>query len=508
MWREWDWLGNRVRLMPDKTAVIEEQSGQKWTFSQINERAGAVAAWLKGRGVAKGDRVALLSPNHIGYFDLLFACGKIGAIFVPLNWRLSNEEIIAIMKDCSPSLLGVHQLFQSRMAEFREWNVPLLWIGDASYDEITGRPTESLPIDEDSHSTDPLLMIYTGGTTGRPKGVVLSHEAILWNGLNTILSWDLTSEDVSLTYLPMFHTGGLNALTFPILMMGGTVILGGQFEAKSAIEAINRYRCTIILFVPTMYHLFIQAKEFEQSKFPSMKVFLSGGAPCPLEIYDAFRKKGLAFKEGYGLSEAGPNNFYIHPEDAQIKQGSVGKPMLFNTVKVMKENGMEAAAHEVGELWIKGKHSFSFYWNNEQETRDTIKDGWILTGDLVKKDEDGYYYIVGRKKDMIITGGENVYPLEIEQWLSAHPNVDEVAVLGLPDPKWGEIVAAFLVLKPNQKVSEQELRTYCQAKFGSYKIPKKFIVVNELPKTHVGKIDKKELKQKQIELIQQSKAGS
>ncbi|MFL6560695.1 MAG: AMP-binding protein, partial [Bacillus sp. (in: firmicutes)] len=258
---------------------------------------------------------------------------------------------------------------------------------------------------------------------------------------------------------------------------------------------INRHRCTIILLVPTMYHLLIQTDDFQGSDFPTMKIFLSGAAPCPLQIYEAFQKKGLAFKEGYGLTEAGPNNFYISPEDARIKRGSVGKPMLFNSIKLVKPDDREAKNNEVGELLIKGKHTFSFYWNNEQATSETLIEGWIHTGDLAKRDKEGFYYIVGRKKDMIITGGENVYPLEIEQWLAEHPDIDEVAVLGLPDKKWGEIVTAFIVLKDSSTVGEEVLRPYCEHKLGRYKIPKRFIFLEELPKTHVGKIDKKKLKE-------------
>jgi fatty-acyl-CoA synthase len=239
----------------------------------------------------------------------------------------------------------------------------------------------------------------------------------------------------------------------------------------------------------------IHCEEFQENDFPSMKIFLSGAAPCPLQVYEAFQKKGLAFKEGYGLTEAGPNNFFIQPEEAQVKRGSVGKPMLFNAIKLVKEDGQEASVNEVGELLIKGKHSFSYYWNNELATMETKNGGWIYTGDLAKRDEEGFHYIVGRKKDMIITGGENVYPLEIEHLLAANPAVDEVAVIGLPDEKWGELVAAFIVLKPSHTIEEEELRAYCERKLGRYKIPKKFILLEELPKTHVGKIDKMKLRE-------------
>jgi fatty-acyl-CoA synthase len=273
------------------------------------------------------------------------------------------------------------------------------------------------------------------------------------------------------------------------------VVIGDQYTGQKAVHSINQYNCTIILLVPTMYHLLIQSDEFQRSEFPSMKIFLSGAAPCPLHVYEAFQMKGLAFKEGYGLTEAGPNNFFIHPEDAQLKRGSVGKPMMFNTIKLEKADGEEAKVNEVGEILINGKHSFSHYWNNELATMETKKEGWVHTGDLAKRDEEGFHYIVGRKKDMIITGGENVYPLEIEHWLAAHPAVDEAAVIGLPDDKWGELVVAFIVQKYPHIVDELELKSYCEKKLGSYKIPKRFITLKELPKTHVGKIDKKKLKE-------------
>ncbi|WP_223591686.1 acyl-CoA synthetase [Neobacillus bataviensis] len=488
---ELDWLENRARLSPKKPAIIDEKTDKACSFKELNNRVKCTADWLLERGIKKGDRIALISPNHISYFDLLFACGKIGAIFVPLNWRLSFQEIKEILEDCTPKLIGYHRQFQGIYKQLMSFSIDSFFIDELACEGIS---TEN-SLKNDIVETDPLAMIYTGGTTGKPKGVVLSHQSILWNAINTILSWGISDNEVTINYLPMFHTGGLNALSIPILMAGGTVVIGEQFTAQKAVESLNRYRCTIVLLVPTMYHSLIQSQEFQNSSFPSMKIFLSGAAPCPLQIYEAFKRKGYAFKEGYGLTEAGPNNFYITPEDALIKRGSVGKPMLFNSIRLVKLDGGQAGQNEVGELLLKGKHSFSHYWNNTQATQEAIKDGWVYTGDLATKDEHGFYYIVGRKKDMIITGGENVYPLEIEQWLSEHPAIDEVAVTGLPDEKWGEIVAAFIVLKHSKLAADEELKTYCEAKLGRYKIPKRFIFLQELPKTHVGKIDKKKLRE-------------
>lgn len=492
MYLELDWLENRARLSPNKEAIVDAEQSKSWTFSEVNQRSKATASWLRKKGVRKGDRVALLSPNHISYFDLLFACAKLGAIFVPINWRLSAHEINYILQDCTPMVLGYHSSFSEVVNELFPTQPTLFTIDREEYFDKDSSAQTEIEITE----KDPLAILYTGGTTGNPKGVILSHQSIMWNGINTILSWNLTNEDITLTYMPLFHTGGLNALSIPILMIGGKVVIASAFKPTDAIAYLNDYKCTIVLFVPTMYHMIVHTNEFKQSTFPTVHTFLSGGAPCPLEIYEEFSRKGLLFKEGYGLTEAGPNNFYMDPSHVGEKRGSVGKPMLFNSVKIMREDGIEADMNEVGELYIRGKHQFRSYWNNQVATEEALSDGWLVTGDLAKRDDHGYYYIVGRKKDMIITGGENVYPLEVENWISTLPEVDEVAVVGIPDPKWGERVVAFVVVKENIQMSSKDIMQHCAIKLGNYKIPQDFLFLDELPKTHVGKIDKNALKEK------------
>jgi len=489
---EFDWITNRAKLSPHTVAIVHAEKGMNWTYSELNRRAASAACWLKKQGVAKGDRVALMSPNHIAYFDLLFACTKLGAIFVPINWRLASYEIDYILKDCTPKLIGFHSHFAKKIAELDYVKLePITFeIDQEEYFNQSFALEEEVEINE----RDPLAILYTGGTTGKPKGVVLSHQSIIWNGLNTVLSWNLSKEDTTLTYMPLFHTGGLNALSIPLLMVGGKVVIASEYHPIEAIHYLNQYHCTIVLLVPTMYHMMVNSDEFKKSRFPTVKIFLSGGAPCSLEIYKAFQSKGLTFKEGYGLTEAGPNNFYIDPDKVGEKLGSVGKPMLFNIVKIIKEDGTPAMDDEVGELLIKGNHVFLNYWNNPEATEEALSSDWLHTGDLAKKDHDGYYYIVGRKKEMIITGGENVYPLEVEHWIAELPQVAEVAVVGLPDQKWGEIVAAFIVLKENEKVTREDIKEHCARKLGNYKIPKSIIFLDQLPKTHVGKINKKELK--------------
>jgi fatty-acyl-CoA synthase len=479
-----NWFEKRCLLTPESVAVIDGDTGERWNYREMERRSLSLAAYLQRQGVAKGDRVALSSPNHVCYFDLLFACGKLGAIFVPLNWRLASRELQYILDDCKPKIMAVHHGMHTL-----ENGHTVLITGGAEYDRIL--QSDKKPANtESANLSDPYAIIYTGGTTGKPKGVVLSHGSIFWNANNTVVSWNLTSQDITPTYMPMFHTGGLNALSLPVLMAGGSVIVSNSFQAEKAIELLNREQCTIILLVPTMYHMLVQSPSFPAAEFTTMRIFLSGGAPCPHTIYQAFAAKGLAFKEGYGMTEAGPNNFYIHPDMAAQKIGSVGKPMMFNDIKIMNERGEETAADEVGEIMLRGGHLFQSYWNLPSATAEAFTDGWLHTGDLGKRDADGYFYIMGRKKDMIITGGENVYPLEVELFLQQHPAVKEAVVVGLPDEKWGEVVTAVVVAREGNSLDDETLKNYCSSLIGKYKIPKKIFYVDELPKTPVGKIDK------------------
>ncbi|MEA3322245.1 MAG: long-chain fatty acid--CoA ligase [Bacillota bacterium] len=476
------WLQKRSQHSPYKIAVIDGETGERWNYKQLYDRSRDMADRLLSAGIRPGDRVALLSPNHIVYFDLLFACGDVGAIFVPLNWRLAVNEWNYIVRDCKAKCVIVHDDY---LEESNQLECQVFSLEELATKEI--QKNSSPP----TRSNEATAIIYTGGTTGHPKGVILTNENITCNAINTIVSWGLHGEDTTLTCLPMFHTGGLNALSTPLLMAGGTVVLMRSFEAEKAIKLLELYKCTIALMVPTMYSMLIEHPHFHGTDFPTMKTFLSGGAPCPLEIYEAFYKKGKLFKEGYGLTEAGPNNFYIDPHEAYGKKGSVGKAMLFNEVKLMVNESLEAMEEEVGEIFIRGSHVFSEYWEKEEETKKVKRDGWLRTGDLGRRDEDGYYYIVGRTKDMIISGGENIYPLEVEQILCQHEAVKEACVIGVPHPVWGEAVIAIVSSK--KQTSERELLTFCKTRIGVYKIPKKIVFVPEIPKTAVGKLDKKNL---------------
>ncbi|MGE7919779.1 class I adenylate-forming enzyme family protein [Viridibacillus sp. NPDC093762] len=484
MHSEQSWILKKAAITPKKTSLIDIATNRSWSYKQLGYEVKKWAMFLKNCGLQKGDRVAVIAENRIDLFAILFACAIGGYIYVPLNWRLSHSELDYILDDCTPALILYEDQFMKLIANNPHMKAYPITIEIVA--EHFNVPTNNW------NSKDAWLMIYTGGTTGKPKGVVLSYDAINWNAFNTIISWNISSDDCTLNYMPLFHTGGLNALSIPILMAGGTVVIGNKFNPQEAIQSLNSYSTTISLFVPTMYQSMIDTEEFKKTSFPSIKVFLSGGAPCPITVHKTFLQKGVPFKEGYGLTEAGPNNFVIQPEEAAIKLGSVGKCMQFNEVKIQAPNGRECRRDEVGELYIKGKHMFSEYWKNPQETAKTIINGWLRTGDLAKMDQDGDIYIVGRVKEMIISGGENVYPQEVEQCIITHPKVKEVAVIGIADCHWGEIVTAFIV-SDDAFNNVKEIQDLCRSHLGSYKIPRNIYFIPELPKTHVGKIDKKKL---------------
>ncbi|MGG3838029.1 AMP-binding protein [Paenibacillus thiaminolyticus] len=489
------WFDNRCRHTPDRIAAVDWHRGLRLSYRTLHRRAERLAAALQSSDIGLGDRVAVLLHNQTEMMEAVLGCGMLGAIAVPLNWRLSAAELHGIMLDCEPKLM-VYDGDEPEMARLAA-GLPLADCALLSVAALESSMDCAVVRRHHPAHGDAWMMIYTGGTTGKPKGVVLTHGSVYWNAVNTVVSWQLTAADVTPTVLPMFHTGGLNALTMPVLMAGGTVVLVRSFQCEDMVRLLNEERCTIALMVPTMYHMLVHSGAFAQAEFPTMRAFLSGGAPCPLSVYQAFQAKGLPFKEGYGATESGPNNFVIDPAIAAQKPGSVGLPMMFSEAKLIPLPGGSAGSepNQVGELALRGGHLFSHYWNNPEATSEALREGWFVTGDLASRDKDGYYYIVGRKKDMIITGGENVYPLEVEQTLESCPGVKEAAVVGLADEKWGEVVAAVVAVDGGAAVTEADLAAFCSARIGKYKVPKRFLFVRELPTTAVGKLDKKRMKE-------------
>jgi fatty-acyl-CoA synthase len=496
-----DWAGRRSLLTPGREAIYDHINNTRYTFEQLNHRANQLANVLAANGIKKGDRVATYSKNRMEMIDLFLATGKIGAIMVPFNVRLAAPETNYLLQKTRPKILlldpEISHQFEEPRAKLQ--NCMILSMGpddsrdpsitkmmNEASDHVEGRPTINF--------SDPHLIVFTGGTTGLPKGAVLSHRLIFWNSVNTIASWGLRPDDVQPLLFPLFHTGGWNVLLVPFLHLGAKTILMGDFDATEILQVIEQEKCSIVIGVPTMFQMMAQHDSFHATNFDSVRVFISGGAPCPVAIMENYWARSKYFKMGYGLTEVGPNNFYLPETEIKRKPSSVGFPVLHCDTRVVDDDNKPVLPGKVGELLLRGPHAFSGYWEEPEETAKTIEpDGWVHTGDLVQVDEEGFYFIVGRKKDMFISGGENVFPTEIEEVLYKHPSILEAAVIGVPDEKWGEVGKAVVSLKKGASLTPEEIRQYLEGKLARYKIPKYYEVRDSLPKSAAGKILKREL---------------
>ena len=514
-----DWLEQRAALSPEKVALIDSlHSNRSITYHEWNRSANQTAHFLAERlGVSKGDRVAVLAKNSVAYLDVWFALQKLGAILQNLNWRLTPHELAGLVQDAAPSVI----IYDSNQEEFGEQieklrfllieqasqresgqgNTPLFVgfgepfsEGDLAFSERDRFPTTALP-DPGLTLEDPWVICYTGGTTGLPKGAILSQRAITANAINTIISWGLSPQDVTLLNSPLFHTGGLNVFTAPLVYLGGTSIVAREFDLEQTFQLLQSGQLTIWFGVPTMFVMMQGHPQWGTADFSHLRILISGGAPCPLPVFERFWEKGVDFKTGYGLTEAGPNTFWLPPEEVRQKPGAVGYPLFHVEVRVVDEAGNDPGPEQVGELLIRGPHMFSGYWNNPEASAHAVRNGWLHTGDLASYDKDGAYRIMGRLKDMIISGGENVYPAEVESVLHAYPHIAEAALIGVPDEKWGEVGWAVVVPKAGLKIDQEKLIGFCQQRLARYKIPKRIIFAEELPKTGANKIDKKRLQE-------------
>ncbi|MFX1299902.1 MAG: class I adenylate-forming enzyme family protein [Promethearchaeota archaeon] len=510
-----DWLGRRAALTPDHEALLDPSTEQRYSYAELNDRGNQLAHLLSNKyNIKKGDSVAFLLHNRIECIDAFAACGKLGAILVPLNVRLTLVEHQEYLANIQPTVLIYEGAFDKTVNEFRH-NVPslkhFLAVDNTSLKNIQSyglllskQPTTSPPRPSLGFE-DPFFILPTGGTTGLPKGAVLSHRHIFWNSINTIVCWGLSPTDVCPIIFPLYHTGGWNVLLIPLFHVGARIILWRHFDAVDTLRRIEEEHCTIIIGVPTMYHMMINTPEFTKTDFSSVRFWLSGGAPCPVSIMDAFWNRDQEFAMGYGLTEVGPNNFYMPFGASKTKPTAVGLPFFHNSVRVVNDKLEDVAPGEVGELLLRGPHAFSGYWNNPQATLEVFEpDGWVHTGDLARQDSEGFYYIAGRKKELFISGGENVFPIEIERVLEEHPAVDQIAVVGMPDEKWGEVGCAFIVVKKGKHVSEKELIEFMRSNLARYKVPKHIVFIEVLPVTSAGKIAKRELEKKARTLAEKS----
>jgi len=458
---------------------------------------------LEEIGLRKGDRVAVLSYNSTEYLAIYMASLKKGYILAPLSWRASAKELAFMVNDVEPKVIFYHKEFEDLLQKSLEQisDKPVI----INIEELRGlhkeEPGKFLRREIISEE-DISMLLYTGGTTGGLKAAMIPYRQVIWNALNTIVSWGLSPSDIAPVFFPFFHTGGWHVITIPLYIVRGTLVIVKRFDPDEAIDVIEKERCTIVIAVPTMFHMITKSSKFKEAKFESVRFFKSGGGTSPYDLVKIYWDKGAKYFQGYGLTEAGPNLLYTPEATMREKVMSVGKTGFFVELKIVKEDGSEAKPGEIGELYVRGPVVFSGYWKRPKETQETITpDGWVRTGDLFTRDEDGYFYFVERKKFMIKSGGENIYPSEIEEAIRAHPGVEEVAVFGVPDPKWIEAVAAVIKLKTGWSISPEEIKSFLRNKLPGYKIPKYVWIVNEIPKTAVGKIDYVGLKKKYSEVI-------
>ncbi len=496
-----DWLHKQAEHHPHKVALIDVASGRELTYAQLDERASRFAELVVERWrLPEGERVAVLAGNSIEYLEMLYGCAKAGVVMVCLNWRLPAAELEPILDDCVPAALVVGEAFEAvgdalcaRRPGMRRLSVRAT-PGDAwpDYERAiaasSGRIVEMpcRPMDAVWH------LLYTSGTTGRPKGVLQTYGMVFFNAVNAMLATRLSGEDVLLAALPFFHTGGLNLYANPILHAGGTVAVMPQFDAGTAIEWLDT-RITQFLGVPAVYLFISQHPRFADARFARMRHWSAGGSPMPRALLDAYAAKGITICFGFGMTETGPTVFLPDEATARAKPGSVGKPVGSMLARVVNEAGHDCAPGERGELRVKGPGVTPGYWNLPEITARTIVDGWLHTGDVAYRDADGDYWIVDRLKDMYISGGENVYPAEIENALYTMPGVAEVAVVRVPDPKWVEVGLAVVACRPGAALDEDEVRAWCRERLASYKVPRHVRFVDALPRNAAGKVEKNRL---------------
>ncbi|MEA2416471.1 MAG: fatty-acyl-CoA synthase [Thermoanaerobaculia bacterium] len=469
-----DLLAERARITPDRVALISVETGERLTYAQLNDRANGAAAMILGVRFQSGDRVGLLAQNSIDFIAFFFGALKADVIVVPLSTRATAHELSTIAADC-----GMKMLFYDGSAP------DLNGVALAKLDIApTTRPLPHRVIDPESIA----CLLYTSGTTGKPKGVMIPHRQLLWNGYSTITNWGLREDDIAPIFTPLYHAGGVAVFLIPLFLLGGTIVLHRGFDVAEVWETIERERCTIVLGVPTIWKMLLDAPQFQTVDLRHVRWFISGGAPLPAHLIDAYAQRGVTLKQGYGLTEVGVNCFTMTIEDARNKPGSIGRPMLFTEVRLVDDAGNDA---ETGEMWIRGPHVSSGYWNNPTATAESYVDGWFRTGDVARTDADGYFFIAGRRKEMFISGGVNVYPAEVEAELLQHPNVSDAAVIAIADETWGEVGVAFVVA---HDVAGADLVEFLGSRLTRYKIPRTFVFVDALPRTPYGKVLKEELR--------------
>ncbi len=505
-----DWLSSHADRTPDKTALVNTATGTERTYEEFDIRASRFAEVLTDQLAIDADsRVAILSRNSTEYFEVLYGCAKADTTYVALNWRLAPPELEYIVGDADPTVLLYDPEFAETVDVLRETTDVEQCIalpdpvegkqtepasdGDLSYETALGQATGNRREMPDHNRTDTWGLLYTSGTTGRPKGVKQTFDMVLYNYLNIGVPIDLTSEDTTLNVLPFFHTGGLNLYTNPTLIAGGTALVQPAFEPGAALELLEN-RATAFFGVPAIYRALFDHEEFDQRDLSGVRSWASGGAPIPVSLIESYAKHDIVIQQGFGMTETGPTVFLIGERNALEKAGSVGQPTPFVNIDIVDADGNSVGTGETGELLVRGPGVTPGYWENPEAQENAFSGEWLHTGDVAKQDEEGYIYIVDRLKNMFISGGENVYPAEIEEILHDHEAIAEAAVVGVPDEEWGQVGKAYIVLEDEATLDKAAVKAYCDEQLASYKVPKAVELVDELPRNAAGKVEREVLK--------------
>mgnify|MGYP005820664333 FL=1 len=484
-----DMAAKRAEISPDAIAFTDAGSGRQWRFAEINEAANAVAAGLGQAGITHGDRLAILCLNRVEFFITLFACQKSGVILCPLNWRQPAPELVETLEPVGAKAL-IHDHAQAGLAEAvaTTCGIPQLAIETdlAAWIEAGGeRCSEAVDANQ------PWYLLFTSGTTGRPKAVIQTARMAWANAINISQAARMTAEDRSVNFLPLFHTAGINLYTLPLFLMGGSSTILPKFEPAQIFDLLRQGRVSQFFGVPAIYQAFSLLPDVGEIDWSSVRCGC-GGAPLPEPLIRFFAGLGAKVLNGMGMTETGPTVFLMDPENAEQKIGSVGRAQMLTEMRL---DGVDAGQPGAGEIQLKGPNITPGYYLNEKATRDAFTDdGWLRTGDVGRRDEDGYIFIVDRIKDMYISGGENVYPAEVERVLNEHADVLESAVISMPDPKWGEVGAAFIIARPGASLDTEDLRSWSRQRLAAYKVPVRITLVEDFPRTAAGKVRKPELR--------------
>jgi fatty-acyl-CoA synthase len=490
-----DLIRRRAELAPERIALEDGFTGKSWSYAVFEANIAQTAGMLHGLGIGAGDRVALLCRNRVEFFELLFACARLGAICLPLNWRSPALELAPLLGEAAPKLLffGAEDEAVGRELALAFDTLTAIGLDEPGLAGHAQRQASSPALRGREHwpEDDIWYLLYTSGTTGKPKAVIQTYRMAMVNAFHVSQAVQLRRDDVTVSFLPLFHTAGINLYTLPALICGAKVILLAHFDVSIILDFLDRRRVSLFFGVPSVYQMLSLDAGFGSTDLSSVRHWACGGAPLPDPLVSRYSARNIRVCNGFGMTETGPTAFLMDEEHVTDKVGSVGKLQILTESRIVLPNGQEAGVDEVGELWMRGPGLTPGYWQQPTATRAAITpEGWLKSGDLARRDKDGYFYISGRIKDMYISGGENVYPAEVENVLASFPGVFEAAVLGVPDLVWGEVGHAFVQMHGGMPFDAEALSSFCRQRLAAYKVPRRFTPVEELPRTPSGKVQK------------------